>query len=289
MRGLKKAMLLLGPPNSGKSVVLHFIANIIGDDNYVPLSFRDIGERFRGSLMEGKHLILTHEMNCAELTNIDAVKAVISGDPIIIEAKGVQPKTFVPSVKILLAANSLPLLKQVDAGGAFCERLVILRFPKSIQKRDTKMLEKLLRERDAIMSLAIKTLPALIERDLRFVEEPHGMELLNRYKAESSSILAFTTEKLLTMKEQWLPNTQMYEMYVCFCRENLFRPLQERNFRKELVQIQMGAEFGKARPHPNDNPLHSVNLDSIREVAMQWNLEATEILPPKSEKSEKAS
>ena len=250
--GAKKAFILLGEPHTGKSVWIKFLAKLVGDNGYIPLSLADLGDRFRSSLLEHKHLILSHEMRCTGLKHLDIVKAVISGDPIIIEAKGKQAKLFTPKVKILMAANTLPLLAESDVGGAFADRLLVLTFGKSIERKDLNLLENLWRERNNILSLAVKEAPKLIADNLVFCEDEMGQRAVDSYKTEGNAIVDFLAAEYVHDENAKIYLLDFYQSYEKYCFENVVRLCSRREFRQQLAQL--GYVIRKSRILGSDNP-----------------------------------
>ena len=252
-QGAKKAFILLGAPHTGKSVWLNFLAMMVGEHAYAPLSLQDLGDRFRASCIENVHLVLTHEVRCSTLKNLNIVKGIISGDPTIIEAKGKQPKTIIPRVKLMLAANALPMLGETDVGGAFTERLSVLVFSsKSVEDRDPELLDKLYAERDLILSLAVQQAKNIIIHKLRFTEDPEGVRALESYQAEGNAVPSFLRENYLTDKDSKLYLLDVYEAFRSYCFANLLAYSNSRGFRQQIAQLGYG--IAKARINPADNP-----------------------------------
>ncbi len=252
LQGAKKAAVFLGEPHTGKSVLIKFIAQMVGENGYAALSLADLGDRFRCSLLENIHLILSHEMANKGLRNLDILKSIISAEPIIIEAKGKQPKNFTPQVKILMGANSLPTLDEIDAGNAFADRLTVLKFGKSVKTRNLHLLEDLYKDRDAIMSVVVKEGPEFIQRNLTFVEDEDGVNALKAYKSESNSVADFLNEQYEMVDDGKAYLREMYELYEDFSNSNCLHACNQRSFRQQILQL--GYQIKKTRLRQNENP-----------------------------------
>ena len=250
--GAKKAIVFLGAPHTGKSVLIKFLARLVGDNGYIPLSLADLSDRFRSSLLEHVHVVLSHEMMCTGLKHLDIVKAIISGDPIIIEAKGKQPKVFTPNVKILMAANSLPMLAETDVGGAFADRLSVLTFGKSIASKNLSLLEELWAERDNILSLAVKEAPNLIADNLVFCEDEMGQMAVAAYKAEGNAVVDFLANAYDQDEGGKIYLLDVYQAYKKYCADNAVNLCTCRQFRQQLAQL--GYVIRKSRIWGSDNP-----------------------------------
>lgn len=248
----KKAMMLLGPPNVGKSVLLKLTARVLGEEWVVPLSMSDIVHRFNGSLMEDKKLVVAHEMVARPLKDLHKLKAVISGDPIIVERKFVQGHGYTPNVKIIMAANNLPLLGEPDVGGAFSDRLAILQFAQSVKERNPNLLEEIWEERDILFSIAVNSMKDFIARGMTFSPEPESDKLVEKLKLEGNSTDYFINVRYESKADCKICLADFYEDYAEFCKENLLRAVSKDSFRSQLLQL--GFEISKHRVGTYPNP-----------------------------------
>lgn len=161
---MKKALLLLGESDSGKSTILFLLRWMLGEHNCssVPLKF----------LSHPQYMPML--MN--RLANIDAdvsrnaqdyeaeFKIITSGEPITCNQKFVETYDFTPTCKIVLAANIFP--KITDHSSAFYNRLLIIPcdrvFKRSEQDRELK--NKLKNELAGILNWSIVGLKRLIQQ-----------------------------------------------------------------------------------------------------------------------------
>lgn len=189
--GTKKAIILLGPASSGKTVLLDFIRFVAGERGYTALSMEDLSDRFRSSLIEHASLILNDEIG-AKIRNLDVVKKIISGEPVVVERKNGVPYTIRPRIKVCVAANALPLVLERDGEGAFSKRLQILQFLHAIPAEQwvLDLSEKIIAERDVIMSCAIRESADFIAKPI-FTDDEDGAKLLEMYQRENDSVKAF--------------------------------------------------------------------------------------------------
>lgn len=248
----KKAVAMIGAPNTGKSVSLKLIERVIGADQVIPMSFGDIVKRFHGSLMEGKMLVISHEMPLKPLKKLDKLKAIISGDPLLVEQKMIQAHAYTPTVKLITAANNLPVLGEPDAGGAFCDRLLIIPFAKEVEDKNPNLLGELWEERDILFSLAADSAKEFIKNGLNFTPEPEGDNLVERLKNEGNSVTYFINECYQETANGKISLSDFYDKYVEFCKSNLLRASDKVSFKGQLSQL--GYEFGKRRVPNYTNP-----------------------------------
>ncbi len=91
--------------------------------------------------------------------------------------------------------NKLPYFRR-DRGKHVYERFMIVRCPNIIpkEKRDPQLLDKLLNEKEAIVSVAIEYLKQAIERGYQFTESEFMTCERDDYEIENNSLLCFVSE-----------------------------------------------------------------------------------------------
>ena len=247
----KKLIVLIGPPHSGKSVILKFLESVIGETSWMPMTFADLNQRFRGSLLEGQQLLVCDEMPVKPIKNLDTIKKVISGDPILIENKCVDPKKYRPMAKMVFAANNMPVLGEVDNGGGFADRLMLIPFVERTNDTDPYLRDKLWADRDDFLSLAVKMMPELIERGLQFSRVFEGERILREFKAEGFSLQTFIKERCVPTEGSWLCLSEFYEQYLVFCKDNMVRSIARNALKPSLAQLGYNCQRKRIPTYPN--------------------------------------
>lgn len=253
--GAKKMIILLGPSHTGKTVLLNLLRFVVGPQGYTPLSLSDLSDRFRNAALLRAPLILNDELGERGLKNLDIIKKIVSGEPMIVEMKGKTPECCIPHAKVIFAANSLPLLTEYDAEHAFANRLQILKFKKSLDRKkwDIKLTEKIIAERNVIFSKAIMESREFVN-DLIFTDDPDSKELLANFRKENSTVQSFAEDRLVDLNDRQDGEYTMdlYENYEEYCKSECLRPLNKRSFRSVLAQ--MGYSLSKKRLDDDRTP-----------------------------------
>ena len=258
LRNAKKAPILLGPPHTGKSVWLDLSAMLIGAENVRYLSLQDMTDKFRGGLLQDARLVVCHEVRLGLLRRLDIPKSIISGNPITIEAKGKQPWTYYPDVKLFMAANALPSLGEIDAGGAFAERLLVIPFYAHEGANDPELLKKLYSERDMLFSVVFQTMPSFLESGMRFEEVDESRQLLDEYRVNGNPLTAFLASNYETGSDDDCVGTKiLFDEYRRYCEVNVLPTCSIAEFRPQLTQL---GHFIKKRRVPGQrNPISTVS------------------------------
>ena len=240
LTGAKKAFILLGPANCGKSRILDFVKNFIGRNNFSPLRFSDLGDRFRTSMLLHTNYILNDELG-KDIENLDLIKKIVSGEEIVAEEKNKPSFVLKPSIKVAFATNILPLPREVDPGGAFLQRLQILKFSESIDRKywDLSLDEKLWDERDVIMSLAISKSSEFIRSNFQFTDDPEAVSIVENFALETNSVKAFLADESYVVKDnaEAVHISKLYEIYKLFCGDNCIRAVTARIFSGQLMDL----------------------------------------------------
>ncbi len=240
LTGAKKAFILLGPANCGKSRILNFVKNFIGRNNFSPLRFSDLGDRFRTSMLLHTNYILNDELG-KDIENLDLIKKIVSGEEIVAEEKNKPSFVLKPSIKVAFATNILPMPREVDPGGAFLQRLQILKFSDSIDRKlwDLDLDKKLWDERYVIMSLAIRKSHEFIKSNFQFTDDPDAQSITENFALETNSVKAFVNDDgyIVPDTNAAVHVKKLYEIYKVFCIENCIRPVSDRIFAGQLMDL----------------------------------------------------
>ena len=130
----KKAFILTGSGNNGKSTFLDCVKALLGEDNISALDLKEIGDRFSTSMMFGKLANIGDDIGDDFLmgSQVAMFKKVVAGNRIKAERKGQDPFEFNPYTKLLFSANEIPRMK--DKTGAVLNRLIIIPFSATFSK-----------------------------------------------------------------------------------------------------------------------------------------------------------
>lgn len=153
IRDLKIILYFVGPKDSGKSVVINLLEELVGKEFSTNLSLHDLNEKFRLGKLYKKKLNCCGETSEINLKRTDIIKAVSGNDTILAEDKNISPFSFTNKAALLFAGNDLPRIVGLDKTRAFSDRLIILPFnhPTEKSKQDINLVNKLIDERSYIV------------------------------------------------------------------------------------------------------------------------------------------
>lgn len=152
---------LYGTGANGKSVFVNTLASILGDyATSAPMdTFMDArGDRHPTDLagLRGARFVASVETEQGRRWNESKVKAITGGDKVSARFMRQDFFEYFPQFKLLIAGNHKPSIRNVDE--AMKRRLHLIPFTVTIppERRDGKLTEKLLAERDGILAWAVE-------------------------------------------------------------------------------------------------------------------------------------
>ncbi|RLQ93633.1 DNA primase family protein [Falsibacillus albus] len=238
----KKWFALIGAPHSGKSTILEVLTEIIGEDYTSNVPLHELSGRFSLSDLFKKKLNVCGELNDNALKNINTIKALIGNDRLRADIKYKSAINFINKAKIIMAGNAMPQLQTLDNTTAFTDRILFVVFNNTIPegKRDYKLKEKLLSEKDYIVQWAVEGLERLINNNFIFTECLDSIEFKKQYQNEMSNINDFITvmcELEPNNDECRVHKRDLYSAYINYARDNCHNMLSKKDFFNEIKKL----------------------------------------------------
>lgn len=238
----KKWFALIGAPHTGKSTILEVLTEIIGEDYTSNVPLHELSGRFSLSDLFKKKLNVCGELNDNALKNINTIKALTGNDRLRADIKYKSAINFINKAKIIMAGNAMPQLQTLDNTTAFTDRILFVVFNNTIPegKRDYKLKEKLLSEKDYIVQWAVKGLERLINNNFVFTECSDSIEFKKQYQNEMSNINDFITvmcELEPNNDECRVHKRDLYSAYINYARDNCHNLLTKKEFFNEIKKL----------------------------------------------------
>jgi putative DNA primase/helicase len=192
--------ILASEGSSGKSTLCDLLYNLAGrDKNVSAVAMGDFNKKFARSQLVDKVLNLSTESDVSGSLDTQAIKAITSGDPLQLEAKGKPPITYRVKAKLVFAVNSLPFPK--DKSYAFIRRMIIIPFPmrfvdnpsgENEAKIDRDIKAKLMPELAGVLNFALRGLKRLQNNEFKFTEPECVRKLLLEYRRDINPVYDYT-------------------------------------------------------------------------------------------------
>ena len=227
IRSIKKAFILLGPPNTGKSTFLKLLEGLIGQDFYSNVSLSELNDKFKLHLIHNKRLNTCGEIGEKTISRLDVLKKLTGGDALLAEKKGEDAFSFYNTACLVFSGNMLPHLGSDDAGKAFNSRFIIIPFTASLDSHNINpnLLESLLEEKDYIVSWAIDGLARLQHNNFIFTpldtQSTYGFETLNY----SCIIENFIKENCIIGNQYKVKKSDLLTSFTDYCSTHNINPV----------------------------------------------------------------
>ncbi|MDS0258614.1 phage/plasmid primase, P4 family [Haloarcula sp. S1CR25-12] len=239
----KKALMLLGPTDAGKSVFVDVIEALFGGEDSAATSSTSVqylaNERWGPARLVNTALNTRSDLGEGSIENTGKVKELIAGDSLDAERKRKPVFQFKPTAKHIFAANRAPNRSVDDE--AFWNRWLTVVFPQAIPNDEQidDLDEQLLEELPGILNWAIEGYQRLEEQG-RFTNEPlpyQNREKWERYGNSISQWFDRCTEEEpdgFTPKESTGEALGAYDSYVAYARQNGLEVETDSKFTSEL-------------------------------------------------------
>jgi phage/plasmid-associated DNA primase len=143
---------------------------------------------------------------------VDALKAAITADPVLINVKHKSAFTYKPYVVVIFCTNSWPKVK--DDTGAWQRRLLIMQFLHDYRGKKEKpyIKQRYLKDERVIEYVLSKVLEQYSDRT-EFTLFPYLEENLKEYKDKTRPVDMFMKEYAAQFKWKFIPFTFLYDCF----------------------------------------------------------------------------
>jgi len=190
----KKALLLHGESDTGKSVVPFVFREFVGAANCAAVSVEDMDDPRKRAPLRGKLLNALTELPTNALIADGGFKTLVSTEePILFDEKYLPAIVDVPIGKHVIATNHLPRIN--DRSNATFNRLLLIRFNRIIPKgeQDVALHDKLRGELEGVLLWALEGAQRLWTNKGQFTVV--GQAELAEYRRRANPITAFLSER----------------------------------------------------------------------------------------------
>lgn len=227
----QKALILVGPGEDGKSVILKLLTYMVGAHNCSAVQMSSLTEPFERATLFGKLLNIATEEDKKSFGSA-MFKAIVSGDFINASFKHENFFQFEPYCKLAFSSNFLPNVQ--DSSHGFYRRILGIEFTRQFlgSEADKYLEDNLRKEIAGIFKWAYAGLMLLKKHD-GFIEADASSAFIAKYKQHNNPALLFFEEccEIDTENSEWRePSRQLYRRYVAYAKDAGNRPMNEQNF-----------------------------------------------------------
>lgn len=247
-RSVKYIPFLVGVKDSGKTLTLKLLENLIDEKNCSNLSFDQLNKAEYLAELVGKRLNTCAETSELTINRLDILKKLSGNDPLMARPIYGSPIKFINTALLIFAGNHLPTISSIDNLNAFSKRLEIFPFnyPTPKEKQDPALLEKLIAERDYIASWAVEGWKRWKSNNYKFTSCKEVEVLINSYNKQSNSLDSFINDKCILDPTAKIHSPTLVSAYQSYCTANNIIPVSSKAFHQYFKSIS-NLEYSKFR------------------------------------------
>ena len=229
---------------SGKSTLGLLLQALIGPEQVSSISTYQLDRRFALGSTRNKMLNLAMDVPKGHLSSVavSLIKTITGGDPIEIEEKYQPTERIISNLRFLFGTNYPITVSESDNEIAFWGRMVLLPFTRSVPPHlaDLTLLDKLIEEKDKIISYCLRALSGVIANNMQF----SPCAVADQMKAEwrnaaidprSWEEFWYTHVSVTGESEDSVFAMELYDRYKAFCWEKQCDPIPYLNMKNWIA------------------------------------------------------
>lgn len=237
--------ILHGSGGNGKSVLINLLKRILdeytGEVSAGALAHSEDGDKPNPTILQAKdcRVLITNESDKDAKLNTSLIKQISAGDEICPRTLRKANEHFVPHMKILWVTNHIPKLDWNDGG--IDRRIRLIPFSVTIpeEKKDKKLPDALLEEREGILKWLVDGAVAYYQEGM--AEIPEAMKnAMDCERFRTDTISWFYKNAVVPTGEKSDRNQahKVYAAYLQFCTcKNIALPESETQFGRRFKQL----------------------------------------------------
>jgi len=248
----RRAFMLIGEGNNGKSILLDILTQWIGEENVSDKSLQDLEyNRFSVARLLGKHVNIFADLPQTPLGKSEIFRALTGGDRLEAERKHRDSFSFKPYAKLIFSTNRLPPVRE-DEVDAFFERWVIIEFPYQF-KDDPEKRKRILaecttdEEKSGILNWALEGLRRLLKTGKFTADEGDSAKIRDRWMRETNPAYDFLTTYVERDPKGIIIKKNLWNQYIAWREEQGLPTIERQNEFSQLVQTLFRAEPKRVR------------------------------------------
>lgn len=227
---LKKALIIFGKHDTGKTTLLDLLSALYGDANIAGVSLQALTyDRFGCIELYKKYLNIYDDLVSDDIKRNGPFKMATGRSYIIAEEKFGPRFRFINYAKMIFSANRIPGASDRD-DDAYYSRWIIVEFYRQFddKDKDPHLLEKITtpQELSGLLNWALDGLDRLIENE-KFSYNKSLEEVKLMMQKSSSDVAAFVQDRLVKMEGNFVSKEEMYQAYRKYAETEGFTPMSK--------------------------------------------------------------
>lgn len=260
-----KAFFVIGTaPNSGKSTLIEFVKKVIRKEFTSSIEPQKLNGRF--TLGNNRGVILNTSMDIpkGKLNSevISILKSITGKDDITIEQKYLPAESYLSCTRFLFGTNFPIKVSEIDDDDAFWNRMYIIPFEHSISedKKDPYLLDKLVEEKDAIVSMCLRAFSKVINNNYRFSDCDAADDMKRKWRKGDEFFYSFNLfwnnfVDVTGDKDDYVYSKDLHEKYEDYCYSCGFDAISIKDIHKWIEKnVDLSKCYSKRTRKDSTNP-----------------------------------
>lgn len=270
----KKAMILFGDPDTGKTLFLNVLNKFVGEKNKVGLGLQkiSIGKSFDLLNLKDKYANIYDDLSEKDLSDGGGFKIATGGGFISGEVKFGDRIDFKTFAKLTFACNKIPPIKKVD-DEAYWKRWLPVPFDNIFAEKDQDkfLLKKLTtqKEMSGLLNWAIEGLNRLLKNN-RFSFNKSLEEVKQMMQRSSHPLSAFSQDCLIQNNGIKISKKEMFAVYSDWCEKKPVARMTIEQLGRQLIKFVpyiLAGRAGKERYWLNVSFENSVIIPRVNDTS----------------------
>lgn len=234
---LKKALILVGERDTGKSTLLKLFDKLIGKDNISGISLQQLaGDKFATAHLYNKHINIYDDLSFSDINENGSFKIATGSGVMTGEYKFGENFQFENYSKLTFSCNKIPNVKDSN-DEAYFSRWIVIQFNKKVEHPDKFLMDKLSIEDEisGLLNFSLEGLQRLItNQEFSYNKDPD--EIKAEMLRSGSGIANFVYDTLEESPGEWISKDAMYSAFINYTREHNLPSETMNNLGKKITK-----------------------------------------------------
>lgn len=261
---IKKALILVGQGDTGKSTLLNLMSYFFGLLNISGITLQKIStDKFASSNLYAKHINILDDLPKTDISDNGGFKIATGGGIITGEKKFGDQFQFMNYAKLTFACNKIPDVKDVDDDAYFLRWIVLnFDFPIPDDKKDKRLIDKITTDEElsGLLNFALIGLKRLLENE-SFSYKKSIKQIKEEMQRSGSPLANFAYTCLIRDDDGYISKDSLHEAFIFYTRTNNLPSMSKENLGKMLPRV---------APYVNGDYKPTVYLDDKKKQITAW-------------------
>jgi putative DNA primase/helicase len=238
---IKKALIIFGPKNTGKTQFINLLIAFIGDKNKTGISLHSIsaGDKFTLSFLKDKLGNVYDDLSFKDLQDAGGFKIATGGGYVSAEYKFGDSFEFLNYAKNTFATNKIPVIEG-ESDDAYYLRWLPIPCDNEVpvEEQDTFLIKKMTSksELSGLLNRALDGLGRLLKTG-RFSFNKTTAEIKDIMERHSNQLVSFARECLQEADGERITKEEMYEVYRAYASDKGMKIYSKNQLGRRLDKV----------------------------------------------------